>query len=222
MLKLLPGLIKFQSEIYTEDPSFYECLANGQSPDAIFITCSDSRIDPALLTQTKPGSLFVIRNAGNIVPAHSPSELSPGEEATIEYAVNHLKVKNIVVCGHSSCGAMQGLMNLEGLDMPAVKKWLHQADKTLDIVKRDYERLDEKAKVNAAIQVNVLVQLENLKSLPCLSKKIESGDITLHGWIYDIASGDVFILNAAEKQFRALVKTAEGFDLNSGRPFLNS
>jgi carbonic anhydrase len=222
MLKLLPGLHQFKSEIHSQNEKFFERLASGQSPDAIFITCSDSRVVPNLITQTDPGSLFVIRNAGNIVPAYSGDSESPAEEATIEYAINQLNVKEIIVCGHSGCGAMTGLLQLDKLDhMPAVKKGLKHTERTLDIIARDYCDLDWECKISAAIQVNVLVQLENLRTLPCISKRLMKREIELHGWVYDIESGEVYIFDPVDEEFRAPVKTRDGFDLNSGKTYSN-
>lgn len=222
MLKLLHGLHQFKSEIHSQNEKFFERLAAGQSPDAIFITCSDSRVVPNLITQTDPGSLFVIRNAGNIVPAYSPNDESPAEEATIEYAINQLNVKEIIVCGHSACGAMQGLMNLDKIDsMPAVKKWLKHTEKTIDIIKRDYGDLNDECKLSAAIQVNVLVQLENLKTLPCIARRLMKREIELHGWVYDIETGEVYIFDPIDEEFKALVKTGDGFELNIGRTYSN-
>lgn len=222
MLKLLPGLHQFKSEIHSQNEKFFERLASGQSPDAIFITCSDSRVVPNLITQTDPGTLFVIRNAGNIVPAYSADSDSPAEEATIEYAVSQLNVKEIIVCGHSGCGAMNGLLQMEKLDsMPAVKKWLKHTERTLDIIDSDYGDLDWDSKVSAAIQVNVLVQLENLRTLPCISKRIMKREIELHGWVYDIESGEVYIFDPLDEEFKAPLKTRDGFELDSERTYTN-
>ena len=222
MLKLLPGLHQFKSEIHSQNEKFFERLASGQSPDAIFITCSDSRVVPNLITQTDPGTLFVIRNAGNIVPAYSADSDSPAEEATIEYAVSQLNVKEIIVCGHSGCGAMNGLLQMEKLDsMPAVKKWLKHTERTLDIIDSDYGDLDWDSKVSAAIQVNVLVLLENLRTLPCISKRIMKREIELHGWVYDIESGEVYIFDPLDEEFKAPLKTRDGFELDSERTYTN-
>jgi carbonic anhydrase len=222
MLKLLPGLSQFKSEVHSANEKFFERLASGQTPDAIFISCSDSRVVPSLITQTAPGTLFVIRNAGNIVPAYDPDGDSPGEEATIEYAINHLNVKEIVVCGHSGCGAMQGLLQMDKLEsMPAVKKWLKHTQRTVEILARDYCDLDWECKISAAIQVNVLVQLENLRTLPCIAKRVMKREIELHGWVYDIESGEVFIFDPIDEEFKAPVKVRDGYELNSSKTYSN-
>ncbi len=222
MLKLLPGLHQFKSEIHSQNEKFFERLASGQSPDAIFITCSDSRVVPNLITQTDPGSLFVIRNAGNIVPPYESDTHIHGEEATIEYAINHLNVKEIIVCGHSGCGAMQGLLEPDKLElMPAVKKWLRHTERTREIIARDYCELDWECSISAAIQVNVLVQLENLRTLPCIARRVMKREIELHGWVYDIESGEVYIFDPIDDEFKASVKVSDGFELNSGRTYSN-
>jgi carbonic anhydrase len=222
MLKLLPGLHQFKSEVHSANEKFFERLASGQTPDAIFISCSDSRVVPSLITQTAPGTLFVIRNAGNIVPAYDPQSDSPGEEATIEYAINHLNVKEIIVCGHSGCGAMQGLLQMDKLEsMPAVKKWLKHTERTVEILARDYCDLDWECKISAAIQVNVLVQLENLRTLPCIAKRVMKREIELHGWVYDIESGEVFIFDPIDEEFKAPVQVRDGYELNSSNTYSN-
>src|SRR3989338_7292856 len=126
MEKLIRGIHTFQHDYFTSQQELFERLAKGQAPETLFITCSDSRINPNLLTQTQPGELFIIRNAGNIVPAHG-SGVS-GEGATIEYAVAALGVKDIIICGHSHCGAMAGLLAPESLaDLPQMRNWLQHA-----------------------------------------------------------------------------------------------
>ena len=132
MQKLIEGTRHFQHTIFDTQKALFEQLSQGQQPLALFITCSDSRIDPNLLTQTQPGELFVIRNAGNIVPTYGAA--SGGEAGTIEYAVAALKVKDIIVCGHSFCGAMNGLLHPETLGaLPAVQDWLRHAEQRLGL-----------------------------------------------------------------------------------------
>ncbi|HTE17721.1 MAG TPA: carbonic anhydrase, partial [Armatimonadota bacterium] len=138
MQKLIQGLHDFQANIFSSQRELFERLAHGQSPDALFITCSDSRINPNLITQTEPGELFILRNAGNIIPPHGAA--NGGEGATIEYAVAALGVRDIIVCGHSHCGAMNGLLNLDSLgELPAVRQWLTHAEATRRIAKENYE-----------------------------------------------------------------------------------
>src|SRR5712671_3774972 len=145
MQKLLQGIHAFQTNVFRQNLEFFHDLAHGQNPQALFITCSDSRVVPELITQTDPGDLFVLRNIGNIVPPHgSPS----GAVASgIEYAIRALKVKDIVVCGHTRCGAMDGLLNPDVLaDMPRVREWLRHADACREVVASVYGHLTGEAR----------------------------------------------------------------------------
>ena len=189
-MKIASGIEKFRTLVYPQMQREFKELETGQSPEALFITCSDSRINPNLVTQTDPGELFVIRNAGNIVPRHGTGELSV--EATIQYAVDVLKVKHIVVCGHSHCGAITGLMNLNSLEsMPAIRDWVKKSETVLDRVDR------ETGTVSEAINANVVLQLEHLMEYPYVAKAVEDGRLKLHGWVYHFESGKVEFLNHA-------------------------
>jgi len=204
MQKLIDGIHDFQSGIFSTHRELFERLAGGQTPDALFITCSDSRINPNLVTQTQPGELFILRNAGNIIPPHAAG--SGGEEATIEFAIVGLGIQDIIVCGHSHCGAVNALLNPEliGQSMPAVSHWLHHADATREIVKGRYSELPPSALLNVAIQENVLVQLENLRTHPAVALGLSRGELKLHGWVYKIETGQVFAFSPPHAQFRPL------------------
>ena len=153
MQKLIDGLHDFQRNVFGHRREFFERLAHGQSPEVLFITCSDSRINPNLITQTQPGELFIIRNAGNIVPPHGP--IPGGEAATIEFAVSGLGVKDIVVCGHSHCGAMQALLDPSKVaSMPCVSGWLVHGEATRRIMRESYGHLDGGALLTATVQEN--------------------------------------------------------------------
>jgi len=151
MQKLIQGLRKFQDDVFPAKRELFERLAKGQQPSTLFITCADSRVMPDLFTQAEPGELFAIRNAGNIVP---PFGRQPGGvTATIEFAVVALGVRHIIVCGHTDCGAMKGLLHPESLAaMPTVASWLMQADATRRIVLENYETNDEAQLVDAMIR----------------------------------------------------------------------
>lgn len=204
MLKLIAGLHQFQSNIFRSQKELFERLAQGQNPDALFITCSDSRINPNLITQTNPGDLFILRNAGNIIPPHGAA--NGGEGATIEFAVAGLGVKDIIVCGHSLCGAMKGLLHPESLaDLPTVAKWLNHAEATRMIVKENYtDLMTEEERLNVAIQENVLVQLENLRTHPVIAARVSRGQLNLHAWTYKIETGEVFSYQPEVGQFLPL------------------
>lgn len=206
MQKLIHGLHQFQAEDFRPRQNLFEQLAKGQSPETLFITCSDSRIDPNLLTRSQPGELFILRNAGNIVPPHGAA--SGGEAATIEFAVAALGVKDIIVCGHSHCGAMKGLMEPDQVaSLPAVASWLRHAETTRRIVTDNYKHLSGEALVTATVEENVLVQLEHLRTLPAVASRIVKGDLHLHGWVYKIETGDVFAFDPESGQF---LRVSEG------------
>ena len=220
MLKLISGLHKFQSKIFLSHKELFERLAEGQSPDALFITCSDSRINPNLITQTNPGDLFILRNAGNIIPAYGAA--NGGEGATVEFAVAGLGVKDIIVCGHSLCGAMKGLMFPDGLkEMPSVSAWLSHAEATRRTVKENYVGLDDEQLLNIAMQENVLVQLENLRTHPSVSARLSRGELNLHAWTYKIETGEIFSYQPDEGQFLPL-NTVQNLPEPSRRRLLNN
>ena len=203
MHKLLQGIHHFHNNVFSSQRELFERLAEGQHPDALFITCSDSRINPNLITQTEPGELFIIRNAGNIVPPYGAA--NGGEGATIEFAVVGLGIQHIVVCGHSHCGAMKGLLHLKGLtEMPMMAAWLGHAEATRRIARQKYEDLPVEALLNVAIQENVLVQLENLRTHPAVAAALAGGKLKLHAWVYKIESGQVFAYDPERGQFAPL------------------
>ncbi len=200
MQKLIQGIHQFQEENFRPLQGLFEQLSKGQTPETLFITCSDSRIDPNLLTRSKPGDLFILRNAGNIVPPHGAA--NGGEAATIEFAVAALGVKDVIVCGHSHCGAMQGLLKPEMVAaLPAVAAWLGHAETTRRIVRENYAHLDGPPLLTATVEENVLVQLENLRTLPAVAARLVRGDLRLHGWVYKIETGEVFAYDPSAGQF---------------------
>ena len=208
MQKLVKGIHQFQDEIFSSKQRLFENLAEGQNPLALFITCSDSRIDPNLLTQTEPGELFILRNAGNIVPPYGA--VAGGEAATIEYAVSVLGVKDIIVCGHSHCGAMAGLLDQAQLGkLPAVRSWLCHAESTQRIMEENYEHIaDAPARLMATVEENVLVQLEHLRTHPTVAAALARGTLELHGWVYKFETGQVFGYQPKEHQFLAIEGTS--------------
>jgi carbonic anhydrase len=208
MQKLVQGIHHFQANIFRSQRELFERLADGQRPDALFITCSDSRINPNLITQTDPGELFILRNAGNIVPPYGAA--NGGEGATIEFAVAALGIKDIIVCGHSLCGAMKGLLHPDQLgDMPAVSAWLGHAEATRRIMKEKYRNLNNNDLLTATVEENVLVQLENLRTHPSVAAGLARGDLKLHGWVYKIQTGQVFAYDPARGQFAPLAEVPQ-------------
>ncbi|MET0284035.1 MAG: carbonic anhydrase [Polyangiales bacterium] len=200
MQRLVRGLSHFQNHVFSEQREFFQKLATGQAPETLFITCSDSRINPNLITNTEPGELFIIRNAGNIIPPHSSAP--GGEAATIEYAVDALKVSDIVVCGHSQCGAMKAVVDPSAVDsMPLVKAWLDNAEATKRIARTRYGHLSGQELLEVVVAENVLVQIEHLQTQPAVAAALARGAVRLHAWVYQIESGLVFAFDPSTGSF---------------------
>jgi carbonic anhydrase len=202
MQEIIRGVRKFQVEVFPGRSGDFKGLAKSQSPTALVITCSDSRVVPSLITQTDPGELFIIRNAGNIVPAHG--EMVGGVSATIEYAVMVLKVREIIVCGHSDCGALKGVLHPESVaELPAVKAWLNYADRARMVVDENYKCENESEKLWALIQENALAQIDHLMTHPCVASRVKKGELRLHCWVYNIENGEVTVFDQKATAFRA-------------------
>jgi carbonic anhydrase len=217
MQKLIRGVHHFQQSVFAGHRKLFEQLSEGQKPLALFITCSDSRINPNLITHTEPGELFILRNAGNIIPAYGAG--NGGEAPTIEFAVAGLGVRDIIVCGHSLCGAMKGLLKPETLQrMPAVTAWLNHAEATRRIVQENYQDIqDDEERVNIATQENVLRQIENLQTHPAVAVALARGELKLHAWVYTIESGEVFAYSIDDEQFMPLAEHSTANVLPVGR-----
>ncbi|MET7363755.1 carbonic anhydrase [Streptomyces sp. NPDC005562] len=179
----------------------FEALEAGQSPEALFVTCSDSRVVPTLITGARPGELFELRTAGNVVPPYPAGrragltgEPAPGhhpvsEAATIEYAVCVLGVRSIVVCGHSHCGAVGALVRREDLStVPAVRDWLEHSVAPDDALR---SLAPSSPDVAEAVQTHVLAQVERLRAYPCVRERVAEGSLTLHAWYYEVHTGTV-------------------------------
>ncbi|MCF5053943.1 carbonic anhydrase [Pseudomonas syringae] len=202
MQDIIDGFLKFQRTAFPERAGLFKGLANQQSPRALFISCSDSRLVPELVTQREPGDLFVIRNAGNIVPSYGPEP--GGVSASVEYAVAALQVSDIVICGHSDCGAMTAIATCACLDhMPAVAGWLRYADSGR-VVNEARQHPNPQAKVASMVRENVIAQLANLQTHPSVRLALEEQRVTLHGWVYDIESGCIQAFDGRSGQFVAL------------------
>lgn len=191
MKKLIEGLHRFQAGYFESHRDLFESLSHGQHPRILFVTCSDSRIDPNLITQANVGDLFVIRNAGNIIPPFGAT--NGGEGASVEYAIAALGIEQVIVCGHSHCGAMKGLLKMSKLaeDMPLVYEWLKQAEATRRLIKDNYSHLSGENLLRITVAENVLTQLENLSTYPVVRSRLHQGKLSLHGWIYSIETGEV-------------------------------
>ncbi len=209
MEKLIKGIIKFREKVSKCELDHFDKIAAQHKPDALFIACSDSRVVPNLFASTDPGDLFVVRNVGNIIPPAEDGGASSGdvsELAAIEFSVQNLKVKDIIVCGHSECGAMEFLLeNKQPSSQEHLSKWVGYAKESLRLLKAKRDNFDKDlADVNVLSQINVLQQLENLKSYPLVKEKIKKGELELHGWWFDIATANVYIFNETSNKFEIL------------------
>lgn len=195
--KILGGVSRFHKDVYPQHRDLFERLALGQRPEALFITCADSRIDPCLLTQTKPGELFICRVIGNIVPPH-PGAIG-GVSATVEYAAAVLRVPEIIVCGHTDCGVIKVALHPEEVRKYAsIAAWLRYVPAGAREPHPSPEAL------LALTERNVLEQMRNLRTHPAIATRLKEGDLTLHGWIYHIGSGAVTAYDKASGKFLAL------------------
>lgn len=205
MEKIVKGVLNFRKNVYPENKDLFGTLATGQNPEILFVTCSDSRIDPNLLTGTDPGDLFICRNAGNIVPPHSNQ--TGGMTASIEYAVAVLGVRHIIICGHTDCGAIKGALDLSAVEgLPHVKEWLSHCRSAMEIV-RERNGIPcghsvSHAHLNEAIEENVLQQVQHIRTHPTVAAKLASGKIEIHGWIYNIKNGGVRCCHHNDNTFR--------------------
>ncbi|MDX2096567.1 MAG: carbonic anhydrase [Leptolyngbyaceae cyanobacterium bins.59] len=199
--KLIKGLREFQSGHFSKYQDLFEQLAHGQKPKVLFITCSDSRIDPNLITQAAVGELFVIRNAGNIIPPFGAA--NGGEGAAVEYAVHALGIQHIIVCGHSHCGAMKGLLKVSSLEeeMPLVYNWLKHAEATRRLIRENYYDQDGEELLDVTTAENVLTQIENLRTYPVIHSRLHRGEIFLHAWLYHIETGEVLAYDALHHEY---------------------
>lgn len=203
MQKLIDGHRMFRSLVYPQKEAFYRELAAGQKPSALFITCSDSRVQPTEFITAGPGDLFSDRSLGNIVPAPG----GPETEATavIEYAVVALGVEHIIVCGHSNCGAMKALLDPDSLkELPTVASWLKNAGPTLENVRRKHGRLKGNALLEAVTRENVMVQVEHVRRQPCVAPRLADGRLKVHGWVYEFETGQVVAHDPRSDQFLPL------------------
>lgn len=210
MEKLLQGAIKFKEEDFNEHKELYESLKKAQNPDTLFVGCADSRVVPSRITGTLPGELFVVRNVGNIIPPFTDkNDAYLSTTSAIEYAVVVLGVQNIIVCGHSNCGACQALYddNL-GNNTEHLRKWIE----LLDPVKEQVSLLSPKTKAKRTWlteQINIEVQINNLLSYPFIKEKFEKGELKIFGWYYIIETGEIMNYDLESKKFRVIQKTKE-------------
>ncbi|WP_394845931.1 carbonic anhydrase [Pendulispora brunnea] len=208
MEKLVKGIHSFQKHFFTKHQDLFERLASrGQNPETLFVTCSDSRVDPNLITNSRPGDLFIVRNVGNVIPR---PDLPGGTAAAVEYAVEVLGVENIIVCGHTQCGAMASILAPDKMaNLQYVKRWLAQTEGLRDTIQTRYGHLPGEAKITAAVAENVLLQLEHLRAYPFVSEKLDAGKLHIAGWIFEIGTGAIHGFDPDTGEFTA-ISSADG------------
>ena len=223
MKKLVKGIINFRNLIRPGYRETFAHLALGQSPDTLFIACSDSRVVPNTFASTNPGDLFVLRNVGNLVPPCDRFGVSTSDEseaAAIEYSVLNLNVSDIIVCGHSECGAMRALIaDRDQIHTPNLKNWLRHGDPAVDRLKAGRVLDPTLADHNQLSQLNVLLQIEHVKSYPAVQDRIQNGTLGVHGWWFDIAKADVYAFDDRMNRFNMIdekeaARLLEGYKSN--------
>ena len=209
MQRLIEGVHKFRTDAFGNYRKLFRKLSQeGQNPHTLFITCSDSRVLAELITQSKPGDLFVVKNVGNIVPPASVQGDTNSTAAAIEFAVETLRVSDILICGHSQCGAIKAMLDKKPVSQstPHLRDWLRLAGPVLETLKKDYAHLhDARARETAAAEENVLFGLDNLHSYACVQDRLMDGSLRLHGWFFKIATAELFAYNPETRQFSPLV-----------------
>ncbi len=208
MDQLIAGYRRFVKEVYPGQAAHFQSLRANQKPHTLFITCSDSRVDPMTITQSEPGELFICRVVGNLVPAHGAA--AGGVTSAIEYAVSVLGVQNVIICGHSDCGAMRAFSHPEKLSaLPAVRSWLEHASTANAVSKHLHSQLPEEEFVARLIQENVVSQLQHLRTHPSVAIGLRDGSLSVGGWYYQIAEG---LVTQYDEDRSAFVPLDAGFD----------
>lgn len=210
MQRLIEGVHKFRKEEFGRYSALFRKLSReGQNPHTLFITCADSRVLAELVTQSKPGDLFVVKNIGNIVPPSNVLGSTNSTAAAIEFAVSVLRVNDIVVCGHSQCGAMAALLEpaAKFSTTPHLARWLELASPVRAILENNYSNLTgTEQRSTAAAEENVLFALENLHTYPCVQQRLAEGTLQLHGWFFKIATAELFAYDPETKQFHLITE----------------
>lgn len=205
---LIKGNKKFREARFPKyEDDLKQLVETGQKPEVLFIGCSDSRVTPDLMLDTKPGDMFILRNVGNFIPPYNPDNDYHGSSAVIEYAVCVLDVKHIIVCGHSHCGACKSLYQDLGdsPDLINIKKWLELGKRAKEYTllaiqdKSDPEKL-----YRATERISIVHQMENLLTFPYIEKRVKSGELQIHGWYYKIEDGTIEYYDGEECSFREL------------------
>ncbi len=201
MEKLIQGIVDFRKNLTEESRALFAKLALGQKPDTLFIACSDSRVVPNLFASTNPGDLFVLRNIGNLIPPFTSSQDSSAS-AVIEFSIFSLNISDVIVCGHSECGAMQALAKgVEDPCCPHFTSWLKYGEDSLNKVRNGFSLDPSLSEHNQISQVNVLQQMQHIASYPFIQERLEKRQLRIHGWWFDIAHADVYCYEPGLNQF---------------------
>jgi carbonic anhydrase len=207
MQQLIDGYARFRSSVFPQQSALFEKLAAGQQPQALFICCSDSRIVPEVVMQCEPGTLFPSRSVGNLVPP--PTETSSGVAATIEYAIRVLRIPDVIVCGHSDCGAMKGILESENIEsLPAVRSYLEHAgpsSRWLTRLLKDSNSFSFEQRLKLLTEANVIAQLHNLRNHPAVHDALNNNTVRIHGWLYEIGTGAIQQFDVEQGRFRPLL-----------------
>lgn len=202
---LLEGFRRFQAEYFAPDQHLFEQLRDGQHPTTLVIGCCDSRVHPATLTGSRPGEMFIVRNVANLVPPHAPDNPHASVAAALEFAVLNLNVERIIVMGHSGCGGIRALMQQSTTPGSALQRWLAIADPARRFVNIRHHDKDDRQRIRLAEEASILVSLDNLMTYPWLVERVQTGQLTLDGWYFDITEGALWGYDEAHHAFVPLV-----------------
>lgn len=204
----IAGFERFQAKYFREERGLFSRLRRGQRPSALVISCCDARVDPAMLTGADPGDLFVMRNVANLVPGYRDDAEAPGIRSAIEFAVKNLEVEHIIVLGHSNCGGIEALMAGEGITQHQyefIGAWVRIARRAREQVLRELPHKPAAVQARACEQAAILVSLDNLLSFPWIRERVGDNRLELHGWHFDIDTGELLAYSAETATFCALV-----------------
>lgn len=212
--KLVKGFGKFRKVYFRDSDHYGDLVRGGQAPETLVIACSDSRNDPALLTQSEPGDIFVIRNVAAIVPPYQPDNKYHGTSAAIEFAVKNLKVREIVVLGHALCGGVQALDEIEEGALAShefLSQWITICAGAKERIHAEFSGATKEDRLRALEQAVILTSLNNLMTFPWISEKVEAGELVLHGWYFDMVNGEMYGYDFSSGAFISVSKTEKGF-----------
>lgn len=211
--KMIHGFRHFRKAYFSDSTELYARLKHGQMPDALMIACCDSRVDPAHVTGSGPGEMFVIRNVANLVPPYHPDSAFHGVSAAIEYAVCELEVRHIIVLGHSRCGGIHALMEAaeKGHSSAFLGRWLSLAEPALLRVREQLAGAPQELQQRACEETSILLSMENLMTFPWIRQRVEAGSLKIHGWYFHMDSGEMYDYDSEKEEFLPLSESGEPF-----------